>query len=98
MRSQESGGVRHEPPDLLGISRVQCFSGEVTTRVVREPANLGFDGGNGGKADAQLVHAEPDQNRHGLRIAGKRAADADPSFVRVCARDGEVDEPQHGGV
>ena len=54
--------------------------------------------GNRGQAHAEFVHAESDQNGHGLRIAGDASAHAGEPAVLARTFDGQSDQAEQAGI
>ena len=69
-------GFGKERADFFGGGAVERALGEVAAVGEAQAADLRFHGGDRGKADAEFVNAEADEDRHGVRIAGDAAADA----------------------
>ena len=65
-------------------ARARSASSRQSSR--RRAADLRFHRRDRRQADAQLIHADADQNRHAHRIAGDAAADAHPSARRIARR------------
>ena len=62
-----------------------------------ERADLRLEAGMSAGHDRELLHAEPDQERHRVRIRGEPAADRDvPAARRAPRRAATRDQPQHG--
>src|SRR5262245_1224658 len=91
-------GFGGERADFVRAGAGERALGEIAAGGVAQAADLRLHRGNRGDADAELIDAEADQDRHGVRVPSDATADADETLMRVCAFDGLGDEPQHGGV
>ena len=65
--------------------------------VRKKGAHLRFDCRDGRHAHAQLVHAESDQDGHGLGIAGDAAAHAGEPAMLASAFDSSSDQAKQSG-
>ena len=92
-------GFGNERADFLGGGAVRARAAARSRQSARLSRRIcAFTAGNRRQADAELVHAEADEDRHGVRVAGDAAADADQPLVGVRALDGLRDEAQHRGI
>jgi hypothetical protein len=73
-----------EGSHLIARAAIQSTLREVATLRMRKAPNLSLYRGDRGQADAEFVHPETDENRHGLWITSNASADAGKSLV--CAR------------
>src|SRR5688572_25839138 len=89
---------RNQRAHFFDGGAVERALGEVATGRQVEPANLGFDGGDGGKAHTELVNAETEKERDRLVIAGHAAANPGMALMGMGALDSLRDQPQHGGI
>ena len=89
--SRRSFGIGNERAHVLRGFRGERALGELAALVEAQRADLRLYRGDRGQADAQFVHADAEEDRHGRGIAGDAAAHAHASTGararrRRCAR------------
>ncbi len=91
-------GFRKERANFGARAAVESALREFLAVCVRKAAHLGFDCRDRRQAHAQLVHAESDQDGHGLRIAGDPAAHAGEPAMLARAFDRLCDQAEQSRI
>ena len=87
-------GIGKEGANLIARAAIERTLCKVATLRVGEAPDLRFYGRDRRQADTEFIHPKADENRHGLRIAGKAAANACKSLVFAGALNGQRDKTQ----